>query len=148
MKKLYFAHPVNTYGQPIESDLVEFIRLSFQDWDIENPNQKKHQDGYADFKKRTGNGMNYFFDEVLPSMDGVIGMPFLDGKIGAGVFGEEENIFKRTGNLWTITHNKVLSGINDVFVLKPFALTPDETRPRVYIDGKRENGMKDYFDKA
>lgn len=138
-KEMYFAHPVNVYNTSLETELMNFIQVAFPKWHIENPNQQKHQDGY----KRAG--MNYYFNDVLPNMDGVVGLSFRDSKIGAGVFGEEENIFKRTGNLWTITHDKVITRIDDFSFLRPLALTPEETRLRIYIDGKRENGIKGFF---
>ncbi len=145
-KIMYFAHPVNIYNTPLETDLMHFLQGSFPEWDIENPNQPKHQEGYQRWLKETGNGMNYYLKEFLVNMDGVTGMYFKDGRIGAGVFSEEESIFKRTGNLWTVTYDNNLTRINDSSFLKPFALSVEETRQRIYIGGKRENGMKGFFD--
>ena len=45
-KKLYFGHPVNVYGTDLEKKLLEKIAADFPDWNIENPNQKNHQEGY------------------------------------------------------------------------------------------------------
>lgn len=145
-KAMYFAHPVNVYNTPLETDLMQFLQVSFPECDIENPNQPKHQEGYQRWLKETGNGMNYYLKEFLVNMDGVIGLSFPDGRIGAGVFSEEESIFKRTGSLWTLTYDENLTRIRDFSFLQPFALTPDETRQRVYIGGKRENGIKGFFD--
>lgn len=92
-KKLYFARPLNTYGQLIEVKMIELIKETFPQFDIEDPNQTKHQEGYIEWKERNKNnpgksGMNYFYDEVLPQCWNVVAWPFLDGKIGAGVAGE------------------------------------------------------------
>ncbi len=90
---LYFAHPVNTYGTQLEQDMLSLIATCFPEMEIENPNQPQHQKGYAEWKERLkdtpSQGMNYFFDAVLPNCDaGTVALPFLDGKIGAGVAGE------------------------------------------------------------
>ena len=146
MKNMYFAHPVNVYNTPLEVELMEAIQSFFPDWHIENPNQPKHQEGYQKWLKETGNGMNYYLKEFLVNMDAVTGLSFKDGRIGAGVFGEEESIFKRTGNLWTLTYDKTLTKIDDFSLLQPLALTVEETRQRIYVGGKRENGIKGFFD--
>lgn len=89
-QKLYFAHPVNTYGQPIEIKMINLIKKFFPQFDIENPNQPQHQKGYTEWKKKCGNGMEYFYQTVLPDCEaGSVAMPFLDGMYGAGVAGEE-----------------------------------------------------------
>jgi len=139
-KVMYFAHPVNVYNTSLETDLMQFIQESFPEWSIENPNQLKHQEGY----KRAG--MEYYLKEVLPNMGGVVGLHFSDGRIGAGVFSEEESIFKRTGNLWTLTWDKSLTAVSDIEVLRTLVLTVEETRQRIYTGGKRDNGLKGFFD--
>jgi hypothetical protein len=144
MKKLYFGHPVNVYNAPLENQLIKTIGLAFPEWEIENPNQQKHQDGYKKWTAKTGRGMDYYFQEVLPQMNGGIFLPFIDGKFGAGVFGEAENLFKANKKIWTINHQKIVKSVQSVNSL-PF-LSVDETRQRIYVAGKRENGIKSYFD--
>jgi hypothetical protein len=104
---LYFAHPVNTYDTTLEKETLNLIQKYFPEFIIENPNQSRHQKGYAEWKERLKNtpsqGMNYFFDKVLPKCDaGTIALPFLDGKIGAGVTGETIYAVKKERGAWLI----------------------------------------------
>lgn len=88
-QKLYFAHPVNVYDEPIEQQMISLVQAWFPDYEIENPNQPCHQKGYTEWKEKYGNGMRYFYEIVLPSCKaGCVAMPFLDGLLGAGVAGE------------------------------------------------------------
>lgn len=144
-KIMYFGHPVNTYNTFFEEELVNVIQKKFPDWQIENPNQQKHQDGYLDWKKKTGNGMDYYFKEVLPSVDGGIFLPFADGRFGAGVFGEAQRVWNLKGGVWTISYLNAISKVKNFSDLQSLALPVDETRQRIYVDGKRENGMRDFF---
>jgi len=89
-KKLYFAHPLNTYDIPLEYKMLRLIKKSFPQFDIENPNQTRHQEGY---KK---GGMDYFYKIVINCFN-VVAWPFLDGKVGAGVAGEMYTPMKHWG---------------------------------------------------
>lgn len=97
---IYFAHPVNTYGTEREKDLVRKIEKVFSPCSVENPGREKHQKGYQRWKERTGNGMEYFFAEVLPLCDFGIYLPFRDEAWGAGVFKEAQ--FFNTPYVWSI----------------------------------------------
>ncbi len=63
--KMYFGHPINTYGTELEKKLIEIIFKAFPQYEIEDPGQKHHSDGYRHWKETTGNGMNYFCSEVI-----------------------------------------------------------------------------------
>ncbi len=110
---LYFAHPVNTYNTDCEVQMLSLIQLYFPHYVIENPNQPHHQEGYKKWKKENENipgksGMSYFFDIVLPACDaGTIALPFLDGKIGAGVAGEVIYAIKQKRGVWLIEAPKL-----------------------------------------
>lgn len=132
MNKLYFGHPVNVYGTELESKLIEIIRRHFQDWELENPNQVRHQAAYKDYKKNTGRGMDYYFNEVLPGCDGGIFLPFRDLKLGAGVFGEAEFLHLHRKPVWEITHSGVISLVMYWSTVEKRVLSVDETRARVY----------------
>src|SRR5437899_2122953 len=86
--KLYFAHPVNVYGRPLEDELIVAIE-TLLGCEVENPNQPHHAEGY----QRAG--MSYFYDEVLPDCDGCVVLPFSDGKLGRGVAGEAKWFLER-----------------------------------------------------
>lgn len=96
----YFAHPINVYNTPLEDDIVSLITQRLPGTVVENPNQLHHRKGYEEWKKRsedarTGAGMGYFFEVVLPACNGCVALPFLDGKVGAGVAGEIAFFIKR-----------------------------------------------------
>ncbi|MFA5831742.1 MAG: hypothetical protein WC878_08015 [Candidatus Paceibacterota bacterium] len=128
---LYFAHPINTYDTELEQTLIAKIIRMFPDCVIENPNQKKHREGYRRWKKKTGNGMQYYFSEVLPFCDGGLYLPFRDGTWGAGVFGEAKFFVQRNGTswVWTIDAGAL---IRLVHLESVRALSVSETRARVY----------------
>ena len=49
MDKIYFAHPVNIYNEPLEIAFEKLIAQELTNRNlslIENPNQPKHQVGY------------------------------------------------------------------------------------------------------
>ncbi len=99
-RRLYFAHPYSTYNTKLETEAIELIHSTFLGDRVENPNQPHHEKAYAEYKKmhedqRTGRGMRYYFDVVLPQCDGCVAMAFLDGKVGAGVAGEIAHFVER-----------------------------------------------------
>ncbi|MFC1757054.1 hypothetical protein ACFLZC_02790 [Patescibacteria group bacterium] len=106
--KIYFAHPVNTYGTPLEEMMIIIIQETFPGFVIENPNQEKHRIGYAKWKEKYENhvvksGMNYFYDEVLADCEaGTVAMPFADMRFGAGVASETIYTIKKDRNVYLI----------------------------------------------
>ena len=137
MKRLHFGRPISIYGSELDLKLIGIIEREFRDWEVEDPNQKCHQDGYQEWKRNMGRGMDYFFQGVLPKCDGGIFLPFRDGKWGAGVFGECEFLRKDAKPVWEITHNGVISLVIFWEAVKKRVLSVEETRARVYgADGK------------
>lgn len=127
-RRLYFGHPVNVYNTELERSLLWVIRENFPSWEIENPNQQKHDEGYARYKKESGNGMEYFFKKVLPECGVGVFLPFRDLKYGAGVFKEAEFLAKRNFPIWEITEDFLLVRVE----LKNMkVLSVEETRVRV-----------------
>lgn len=111
MDKIYFAHPVNIYDQPLEAAMMQLIAHHLTDGDldaIENPNQPHHQKGYdagaarAQQSSTQHQGMNYFFDEVLPGCSACVAMPFLDGRMGLGVAGEAKRFLQAAKPVWMV----------------------------------------------
>lgn len=108
---IYFAHPVNTYGTALESALIVLATTVFSHSQIENPNRPHHQKGYRDYAKRYAHepvgkntrGMRYFHEVVLPSCDGCVAAPFLDGKFGLGVADETKYYLERRKLVWIVT---------------------------------------------
>ena len=122
---LYFGHPVNTYNTKFEQLLLYKICCMFTKCFIENPNQLKHQEGYKKWKEEKGNGMLYYFSEVLPKCDAGIFLPFKDGKWGAGVYGEAKKIFSQGSPIFQIDEIGIITEIYSLEAVR--ALSIEET---------------------
>lgn len=116
--KVYFAHPINIYGEPLESAFETLIANALTDGDcskVENPNQKVHKLGYAYYAERYKNepfakgtrGMRYFFEVVLPGCSSVAAVPFLDSRMGLGVLTEVENFLENGYPAWFVSPTRV-----------------------------------------
>lgn len=127
---IYFAHPVNFYNTHLEKCLIERINLCFPQYNLENPNQKHHQENYKFWKEKTESGMKYYLDIVLPKMKAGIGLPFEDNMYGAGVFGELEFISNRGNPILEINHEGLIKRIKRLDPTRK--LSVEETRKRVY----------------
>lgn len=127
-KRLYFGHPINVYSTDLEARLLARIAVAFPDWEVENPNQKKHDEGYERYKRETGRPMDYYTVEVLPSCDGGVFLPFRDGAWGAGVYKEAEAIASRGHPVWTITADGEVAALD---LAKARVLSIEETRARI-----------------
>ena len=129
---MYFGHPINAYGIPLEAELLAAIAEKFPNWEILNPNQPQHDAGYKKWKDDTGKGMDYYFKVVLPGCDAGIFLPFRDGAWGAGVYGEAKFLADRGCPIYAITHEGVISSVRLEDVRE---LTVDETRARIRAAG-------------
>ncbi len=127
---LYFSHPINIYDTDLERFLLKNIRDSFPDYNLENPNQKHHQENYKFWKENFGSGMKYYFEEILPRMKAGIGLPFEDGTYGAGVFGELKYLSERGKPIWEINSGGAIKKIENLD--ESLALSVEETKKRVY----------------
>lgn len=143
MKKLYFAHPVNVYNTPLEQRLLRELSIIFPAWEVENPNQPHHQEGYKKWKKDKGNGMLYYFEDVLPKMDGGIGLVFPDEKFGKGVAGELEFLIKAGKLCWEM--NQYGAFLSILSIPQERILSVEETKQRIYLDGDFSKGIKPYL---
>jgi hypothetical protein len=120
-KVLYFAHPTSAYDTPYESRSIERIVEVFLGFRVENPNQPHHQEGYRGYQVRTAKnrdahkGMNYFYEEVLPSCDGCIAMAYLDGRLGLGVAGEAKWFLERKLPVWGLFPSET-----DPYIIRQF----------------------------
>ena len=80
--RVYYAHPMTTYGSEQEQADLELIRVVFgPDAEIINPNHPDHQAGCKIL------GMTYF-TEIVKLCDAVVGRSFEDGEWGSGVYAE------------------------------------------------------------
>ncbi len=116
--RIYFAHPINSYNTRFEAateELIAHVLLDGEISGVENPNHPHHQAGYEKYAKRVKQsdknhkGMNYFYDEVLPSCDGCVAMPFLDGKLSLGVAGEAARVDDEGKPIWLMRPKTVFT---------------------------------------
>jgi len=135
--RLYFGHTVDIYNTPKEQELMAAIEIALPEYEVENPNQPSHEEGYQQYKREKGSGMKYYFEEVLPNMDAGIFQPFADGKFGAGVFGEAKFLHEQGKPVYEITLEGV---VNRLELDASRTLSVEETRARVY--GKKINLKK------
>lgn len=127
--KIYFGFPVSFFNTETESELVKIIKREFPGYDVENPNQEHHQQGYQRYKEAGERGMDYFFKEVLPNMAGGVFLPFEDGMLGAGVYGEAEFLATAEKDIYEIS----LTGeVKRLDLDESRKLSIEETRERVY----------------
>lgn len=102
MKRVYFAHPKNTYGAKTENLFIGTIQTCFK-CQVENPNQPHHHEGYEKARQHCGNGMVYFFD-VLLECDALVALPFPDGMFGSGVGWEMKVMFALKRPVYSISY--------------------------------------------
>lgn len=127
--KIYFGHPINTYDTELEGQLLQRISEIFPAWFIENPNEEYHQEGYEFWKRLYGNGMGYYYQEVLPHCSIGVFLLFRDGKWGAGVFGEAKFLYNRGCQIFKINAEGKVTKIH--FLDATQVLTIEETRKRI-----------------
>tara|TARA_Y100000310_G_scaffold343165_1_gene449586 strand:+ start:2523 stop:2933 length:411 start_codon:yes stop_codon:yes gene_type:complete len=127
--KIYFGHPISIYNTSKEAELITRIEQVFANYTVENPNQPHHTQGYQNFKISSGNGMLYYYQEVLPKMSAGIFLPFEDGMWGAGTFGEAEFLHELEREIYTID---LAGDILDATLDPSKKLSIEDTRARVY----------------
>ena len=127
--KIYFGHPINTYDTELENHLLQRISEVFPLLFIENPNEEYHQEGYQFWKRLSGNGMNYYYKEILPTCNAGIFLPFRDGKWGAGVFAEAEFLHNKGCPIFQIDMKGMVTKIDDLSAVE--VLSIEETRKRI-----------------
>lgn len=134
MKKLYFAHPINTYGTPLEQRCLALISSVFPNHAIVNPSDQIHKDKVAELRKNDPkvNVMPYF-KQTVAMCDELVALPFGDGMWGADVYEEAEVIeakgepFCRT---WGIDPSRLtLYSVDQLDEEKKLSI--DETRARI-----------------
>ncbi|MDA1335111.1 MAG: hypothetical protein O2794_03830 [bacterium] len=133
--RIYFGHPLNTYGTPLEAKLLEAIQNRFEKVEIVNPNCSEHQAGYL------VNGMQYFVELVGTCYGGVF-LPFGDGAWSAGVHLEAETLWRRHRHVWVITFDGRIMEIRNFAGVR--GLSRQETSERLYLPPPGSNGFRPY----
>lgn len=131
-RKIYFAHPINTYHTAIEEEFLGLIRQKFMGYSIVNPSDSAHKIVVDTLKKNNpdANVMAYFRGLVSPCY-AVAVLPFPDGMWGAGVWSEAEIALAHKKEVWVFDyHSKTLAFLNRLE--HDYALSIEETKARVY----------------
>ena len=129
--RLYFGHPINTYGTELERELLAKIAERFPGTCIVNPAEPEHQEGVKRWQEKQGWSMGYFLKELVPTCDLGVFLRFRDGKIGAGVYGEVTSLEARTCSVYCFVEE---AGNWRIIPWSPNhrdALTVEETRVRI-----------------
>ncbi len=137
--KIYFAHPINTYGTPLETAILGLLAGEFPLSEVINPNTPEFQRMYEEMKASTGGthgdhrGMDIFY-RLLEELDGVVALPFLDRRMGLGVAGEAQKAVRTKRPVWLIEPSHELTPQElDRFITDPLSghfrvrlFTPEE----------------------
>ena len=132
--KIYFAHPINTYGTFIEYACLSLLRSLFPDAEIVNPSDEKHKQMVKALKAADpeANVMSYFL-ELVNGCDAVAILPFSDGMIGAGAYDEAVVGKEAGGSVWIISLDPLsISRARDRDLHSGRKLSIEDTRARVY----------------
>lgn len=140
-RKMYFGHPVNTYGTELEWRLLSLVTERFPQWEIVNPGDAAHEAGYQRYRAAKSGGMGYFFEEVLPECQSGIFLPFRDGAWGAGVHGEAKFFLDRQRLVWRITHEGAIRLLGASLLAALPVLSVEETRERIR---NADRSLKEY----
>lgn len=135
MKPWYFAHPISDYDTCFEQIIVERLDLHRI---IENPNQPRHQEGYARW------GMQHFLQNVLPSCCGCFFLAFPGGHIGAGVAQEVEYFLKQDLPVFEIVSLTETLLVPVTHIQERRILTREETRGVSKVLKTLGNGGRGY----
>lgn len=92
--KLYFAHPIGTYGSHTEALAMIDLKKLFPQYDIINPADTRHQQ----LARRSSS----YFNELLNQCDCLVYIPFADGKIGIRTARDIAEMLKKNGEVHEI----------------------------------------------
>lgn len=95
--RLYFAHPIGTYGSRAETEALKIINQRFHGYDIINPGDAHHM--------ANGTGNFDYYRALVAGAEALIYLPFADGKIGAGIAGEVRTMRKKHGQIYELKVN-------------------------------------------
>lgn len=136
--RVYLAHPITSYDSPEESRAIETIRRYVGDVELVNPNLPEHQAAYLAMKdspETCGDAMRYWLD-LASTCTFCVFFPFLDGRIGSGVWAEVETFFTRFGTEARVyeyedINRRLVFRNRDYFDAPGRVLTVEQTKTRV-----------------
>jgi len=133
--RVYFAHPINTYGTPLERTILGILTLKWRGDTIVNPGSDEHR-AVVDEMRRIDPSVNVmgYFTELVKACNEVVVLPFIDGMWGAGVYKEAETVLDLTNGRYVWVINPTTHVIRFVPRLKEsLRLTVEETRSRIRL---------------
>lgn len=128
---IYFAHPVNTYGTDIEKKCISLIENKFRNCTIINPGEEYYQTSFKTYKEKNPRDYMNFFKELVETCSYIVYLPFIDMKIGAGVWFEVQQLYKIADNIYEINISD--NQINKVTInhVNDNKLSVEETRIKI-----------------
>lgn len=125
--RVYFAHPMSTYGTFSEKLALKAIAKRFKGWKIINPSDEEIVGAVRVLYPLAGMDL---FDVIVSKADAVVAMPFKDGLHGAGVFSELTAANRARVPLYLISAfpDKAISELDYRSVV---AASVNETRARI-----------------
>ena len=128
MDRLYFGHPINTYHTELEARLLRLIAKRWPDHIVVNPSDAIHQQEVQHRHQLGLAPIDYFVNDVVPTCQAGVFLPFLDGAWGAGIYKEAVTLLLLHRKIWQIDASGVIVPV-DWANLDP--LSVDETRQRL-----------------
>ena len=132
MKLVYFAHPITHYNKVIEQRCLEIIEKEFdgEDFEIFNPNVTWLDRIYSKRKDDKHSNPFEIFTEIVAICDVVVGVSFMDGEIGAGVFKELQKAYDNDKETYIILGDMKMYPFSPGYE----GLTVAETKERIKGD--------------
>lgn len=124
--RVYFAHPISTYGTEVETKAIETIKRHFAGYvgeiEVVNPGLPVHQEPCRLLH------MEYFL-AVVRKCEAIVGMPFSDGEYGSGVYDEMKEMGRAGGEVWSIDPTGTTVRRIDHLDIRPLSIA--ETKRRI-----------------
>ena len=136
--RVYLAHPITSYGTEEETRAIDHVRRYVGEVELVNPNSPEHQAAYLAMKdapETSEDAMRYWLD-LAETCTFCVFFPFLDGRIGSGVWAEVETFFRRFGTEARVYEYEDINGRlvfcnRDYFDRPGRVLTVEQTKARI-----------------
>ena len=88
--RIYFAHPICEYGTQLEKSIVKKISSAEWEYGIEviNPADRRYQGEFKKYKEKHPESYMQYWLDLAKTCKICVGMPFLNGQWGMGVWAE------------------------------------------------------------
>ena len=131
---IYFARPINTYNTKYESLSIGTIKDKFPNSIIINPGEQSHQESFKGYVSNNPEEYMGYFKDLVNTCSIIVYLPFIDGKIGAGVRYEIFHLHKRFNEIYEINPNDFSIRKVSMGYVDNNTLSIHETRQRIKKD--------------